>query len=256
MKPVHVLDNPVWHALKGPQRVLGRTTDLAGRFGEDVSPFGALADGADTDMAWQDLARLLGAKGTAELTGDLPDPPAGWTVTSLLKGMQMVGDGVSGRQTRFGSPSDSAGGSAPSRGAEATSTLNTVALSPVPLGQANVPEMMALVKAAQPGPFEARTIEFGGYVGIRIDGDLVAMAGERLRPPGYTEISAVATHPDYRRRGLARQVVLAVADNITRRGETPFLHALVRNPGAIHLYESLGFTTRRRMVFQCLEAPG
>lgn len=253
---MHVLDNPVWHALEGPQRVLGRTTELAGRFDEDVSPFGALADGADTDMAWQDLARLLGAKGAAELTGDLPDPPAGWTVTSLLEGMQMVGDRVRERQTGVGSPRGGATVSPPIQTAPEASAVKTIAPTPVPLGAANVPEMMDLVKAAQPGPFEARTIEFGSYMGIRLDGDLVAMAGERLRPPGYTEISAVATHPDYRRRGLARQVVLAVADNIIRRGETPFLHALVRNPGAIHLYESLGFTTRRPMVFQCVEAPG
>lgn len=253
---MHMLDNPVWHALRGPQRVLGRTTELAGRFGEDVSPFGAIADGADADMAWEDLARLLGASGTAELTGDLPDPPPSWTLTSRLEGVQMVGDGMGRRETELAPSPHRAGESTPSRRVEATSSLRTMAPSPVPLGPANVPEMMALVKVAQPGPFEARTIEFGGYMGIRIDGDMVAMAGERIHPPGYTEISAVATHPDYRRRGLARQVVLSVADNIIRRGDTPILHVLLRNSGAIQLYESLGFTSRRLMTFQCLQAPG
>jgi ribosomal protein S18 acetylase RimI-like enzyme len=253
---VHVLDNPVWHALRGPQRVLGRATEQVGRFDGDVSPFGALADGADVDLAWPELARLLGPKGTAELTGDLPDPPAGWTVTSRLEGVQMVAERLRGQPTELGSRREGATSSPPRQTAPETSAVKTIAPSPVPLGAANVPEMMALVKVAQPGPFEARTIEFGGYMGIRIDGDLVAMAGERLRPPGYTEISAVATHPDYRRRGLARQVVLSVADNIIRRGDTPILHALLRNPGAIDLYESLGFTARRPMTFQCLEAPG
>ncbi|HEX3462081.1 MAG TPA: GNAT family N-acetyltransferase [Acidimicrobiales bacterium] len=253
---MHVLDNPVWHALQGPQRILGRATELAGRFDEDVSPFGAIAEGANPDLAWPVLAQLLGPKGTVELTGDRPGPPTGWTVTSRLEGVQMVAESMPGRQTELGSARGRTTESPPLESAPEPSAVKTITPSPIPLGASDVPEMMALVKVARPGPFEARTIEFGGYVGIRIDGDLVAMAGERLRPPGYTEISAVATHPDYRHRGLARQVVVSVADNIIRRGDTPILHALVSNRGAIRLYESLGFTPRRLMTFQCLQAPG
>jgi predicted GNAT family acetyltransferase len=126
----------------------------------------------------------------------------------------------------------------------------------VTLGPADVPGMMDLVEASRPGPFLERTVEFGGYRGVRESGRLVAMAGERLRPPGHAEISAVTTDPDHRRRGLARRLVLAVADDIVRRGETPFLHASATNVNAIRLYEALGFTLRRTITFQVLEAEG
>jgi GNAT superfamily N-acetyltransferase len=251
---VHVLDNPVWHALRGPQRALGRTSSLAGRFDEDVSRFGALAGEPETEVAWRDLAELLGPKGTVELTGDLPEPPHGWSVTSRFEGLQMVGHGVPG-PTLSGPKHRGATIPSGTHLAPAARSVETIAPSPELLGAANVPEMLALVEAAQPGPFESRTIECGVYLGIRIDGRLVAMAGERVRPPGYSEISAVATHPDYRRLGLAKQVVLAVAGTITGRGDTPFLHALLDNTVAIRLYESLGFTIRRPVTFHCLEAP-
>jgi len=127
---------------------------------------------------------------------------------------------------------------------------------PVPLGRDDVAEMLSLATAAQPGPFETRTVEFGGYLGIRIGGRLVAMAGERLRPPGYVEISAVATDPGFRRLGLARQLVAAVADGIIQGGATPFLHVLARNTAAVRIYQSLGFTIRRPAPFVVFEAPG
>ena len=239
---MHVLDNPVWHALTGPQRALGRTTELAGRFDPDVAPFGALASGSVTDSVWEDLAQLVGPKGTVSLTGDLPDLPPGWTVIARFDGMQMVGDGA----RRLGMDV----GSSPPGSAESGLPV------PVLLGSDDVSEMLALVEVTRPGPFERRTVEFGGYLGIRIDGQLVAMAGERLRPPGYAEISAVATDPNYQRRGLAGHLVLAVAEGILRRGDIPFLHASTTNMGAIRLYESLGFTIRRPVVFLLLEAPG
>jgi ribosomal protein S18 acetylase RimI-like enzyme len=239
---VHVLDNPVWHALTGPQRALGRTTELTGRFDSDVAPFGALLSGAVTDSVWEDLAQLVGPNGTVSLTGDPPDPPPGWTVIARFVGVQMVGDDV-----RI--PGMDVGSSPPG-------SAESVLPVPMPLGPVDAPEMLALVEVTQPGPFERRTVEFGGYLGIRIGGRLVAMAGERLRPPGYAEISAVATDPNYQRRGLARHLVLTVAEGIVRRGDIPFLHASTTNTGAIRLYESLGFTIRRPVVFLLLEAPG
>lgn len=247
---MHVLDNPVWHALTGPQGVLGRTTELAGRFDEDLAPFGALAGGPDTDRAWEDLGRLIGPEGTASLTGDLPAPPPGWTAISEFDGVQMVRDGAPGFHVRGDATLSDLGQSSTYGSAE------RVAPVPVPLGGDDVPEMVSLAAAAQPGPFEKRTSEFGGFRGIRIGGHLVAMAGVRLRPPGYTEVSAVATHPEFRRLGLARQLVAAVVDTIVQRGDTPFLHTSAGNPAAIRLYESLGFTIRRPMPFVVFKAPG
>src|SRR6185369_6522417 len=118
----------------------------------------------------------------------------------------------------------------------------------VRLTAADVPEILGLVERTDPGPFRPRTIELGTYLGIRREGALVAMAGERLHPPGWTEISAVCTDPAYRGRGLATTLVRAVAHVIRERGEIPFMHAAADNVHAIGLYQSLGFELRRKTV--------
>jgi len=97
----------------------------------------------------------------------------------------------------------------------------------------------------KPGPFFRRTPELGSYLGVREKGELVAMAGERLRPLGHTEISAVCTHPEYRGRGYASSLVSMLIQRITKRDEIPFLHVRTENIGAIRVYEKLGFKTRR-----------
>jgi predicted GNAT family acetyltransferase len=124
--------------------------------------------------------------------------------------------------------------------------------TPVPAGHeeiltltdADAPEMLALAQLTEPGPFLSRTHTMGTFIGIRSGGRLAAMAGERFRFPGYTEVSGVCTHPDFRGRGLARRLSAAVAAGITARGERPFLHAWKTNRPAIALYESLGFAMR------------
>jgi ribosomal protein S18 acetylase RimI-like enzyme len=232
------LDNPIWGALTGPQRHLGTSTELAARFDPAISPFGAMAD-APTDAHWADLAAIAGPGGQLALVvpeGTDPAPGAGWSVPWQAAGVQMVGDRIV--------PLSTDPPAAP------------VADTPVPLGVDDVGDMLVLAEVARPGPFLARTVEFGGYVGIRREGRLVAMAGERMRPPGYAEISAVATDPDHRRQGLAQLLARVVASAIDRRGETPFLHAAATNTNAIRLYESMGFVTRRRVTFLLLRAPG
>jgi ribosomal protein S18 acetylase RimI-like enzyme len=126
---------------------------------------------------------------------------------------------------------------------------------PALLGEGDVPDMLSLVAETQPGPFLARTIEFGGYLGIRRVGRLVAMAGERLQPAGYVEVSAVATDPAHRHQGLAELLVRAVATSVEGRRAVPILHAASENVGAIRLYERLGFTKRRDVSFVVLQAP-
>ena len=115
--------------------------------------------------------------------------------------------------------------------------------------------MLALVELTRPGPFAVRTVDLGGYVGV-FDGDrLVAMAGQRLAPPGFREISAVCTHPDFRGRGLAAGLTALVARGILERGERPFLHHASDNDPARRVYETLGFQFRRQVVFAALGAP-
>ena len=126
----------------------------------------------------------------------------------------------------------------------------------VVLGEADAAEMLALAKLAEPGPFRQRTHEVGMFLGVRIEGRLAAMAGERFRFPGYTEISGVCTHPDFRGRGLARRLSTAVAAGIEARGDQPFLHAWGTNRPAIALYESLGFAPRTDVDVAVLESVG
>lgn len=124
----------------------------------------------------------------------------------------------------------------------------------VPLAPADAPAMLALATLTEPGPFAARTHRLGGFVGIKVDGRLIAMAGERMKPPGFTEVSGVCTHPDHRGRGYAAALMRSVAVNILDRGEKPFLHVYPSNGGAIALYETLGFRLRRAMSMTILQA--
>jgi predicted GNAT family acetyltransferase len=125
-----------------------------------------------------------------------------------------------------------------------------------PLGDADAPEMVALAQLTQPGPFLARTHTMGRFLGVRIDGRLAAMAGERMRFPGHTEVSGVCVHPDFRGRGLARRLSTVVAARIQARGDRPFLHAWADNRAAIALYETLGFVLRCEVEAKILEREG
>lgn len=211
--------------MTGTHAPLAEIVGHAGRYHAEVAPFAGLADHTDP-RAWADLLRLVGPGAEIALSGVL-DVPRGWEVVREVGGVQLVATGLRAE------PDGEA----------------------LRLGPADVPEMLDLVRRTQPGPFGPRTIELGDYVGIRRNGALVAMAGERLRPPGWTEISAVCTDPAYRGRGLATRLVHAVAAEIRARGETPFLHASAANTTAIRLYESLGFTLRQRTVFRLLRSP-
>jgi predicted GNAT family acetyltransferase len=121
-----------------------------------------------------------------------------------------------------------------------------------PLGAADASEMMALASLTRPGPFFERTHELGGFVGVRVDGRLAAMAGERMKPSGFTEVSGVCVHPDFRGAGYARELSRLVATRIIARGETPFLHAFDDNVAAITLYEALGFRLRTKVQLTVL----
>jgi ribosomal protein S18 acetylase RimI-like enzyme len=222
----HPLDNPARVSLLGPHASLAERRGTALRYLADVSPFVALPD-EPGEADWADLADLVGPGGLVATAGVAVTPPPGWRLLRELAGVQLTGDHV-----------------AVVSDAEA-----------VPLGDADVPEMLDLAARTQPGPFLARTIEFGGYLGIRRAGQLVAMAGERLRPPGWTEISAVCTAEEFRGQGLAARLTLAVAAAIRARGDTPFLHATASNVTAIRLYESLGFQLRRAATFVIALAP-
>jgi ribosomal protein S18 acetylase RimI-like enzyme len=223
---VDLLDNPIWAALTGPQAHLAERHGRGARFPAEISPFAAVDDPADPP-AWADLARLLGPGGTAMIAAPRQTPPAGWEQVGGGQGVQMVAEHLP---------------AAPDPEA-------------VVLTEADVPEILDLVERTRPGPFRKRTWELGTFLGLRRDGVLAAMAGERLRLPGRTEISAVCTDPAYRGQGLASRLVLAVTAGIQHRGERAMLHAAADNTGAIRLYQQLGFTPRTEITFAVYTVP-
>jgi predicted GNAT family acetyltransferase len=213
-----VLNNPVWAALTGPQACFAEAAGNAARFLPEIAPFAALSDTSDP-AAWRDLATITDF---AVLTGPSITPHAGWEQVEVTSGVQMIGQSMSGVEDP----------------------------EAVVLTEKDVPEMLDLVARAEPGPFLKRTIDLGRYLGIRdADGRLIAMAGERFRMPGWTEVSAVCTDPAFRGKGLGARLTLAVAAGILARGELPFLHAVHDNENAIRLYGRLGFTHSADVIF-------
>jgi predicted GNAT family acetyltransferase len=224
--PSHPLDRPVWASLSGPHEALSVGTPLARRFARDVNLFASARD--DSPEALAALAELV-LPGEQVFVLQVPPivTPPGCVAVKEARGVQMVA-------TR-------------SLGAEAT-------LAGIePLGDADAPEMLALARLTEPGPFLERTHTMGRFLGIRLDGRLAAMAGERMRLPGYSEVSGVCTHPAFRGRGLARKLSAAVAAQIEARGGRPFLHAWRSNQAAISLYGSLGFELRTEVNVAVLE---
>lgn len=225
--PAAVLDNAAWHSLAGPHAHFAIGGDLVRRYPEDVAPFVAVRTWDDPGV-WDALRDLVGAGAEVGLSGYEGEIPDGWEFLGGGEGVQLV---------------------------------ETPALQPRPfdeaveLDAADAAEMMAIVERNQPGPFRPRTHELGRYIGIRRGGRLVAMAGERLHPTGWTEISAVAVDEDHRRQGLASRLVLDVAFHIQQRGDRAMMHAAATNVGAIAAYERLGFAHRRVNRFAAVRTP-
>jgi predicted GNAT family acetyltransferase len=214
---MHPLDRPVWASLASRHAALSEGNALARRYARDVNLFASARD--DSRAALAALADLV-RPGEHVFVLQVPEiaVPPGLAVVKAAQGVQMVA----------------------TRSMPREATAEDVLV----LSDADAPQMLALTALTEPGPFLPRTHAMGRFRGIRIDGGLAAMAGERMRLPGYTEVSGVCTHPDFRGRGLARRLSALVAGEIEARGETPFLHAWKTNTAAISLYETLGFRLR------------
>jgi ribosomal protein S18 acetylase RimI-like enzyme len=213
-----LLDNPVWHALSTEQSALAQGDGLAKRFPLDVAPFGGLID--QSAAAYDALEEILPGAVTALALDAEPVLPPDWEMVQSGEMYQMI--------------------------CEAPAYADD---KPIfrELTKADVPEMLALTKLTEPGPFLPRTVELGAYLGVHDAGSLVAMAGERLHLTGFTEISAVCTHPQYRGRGYGNALMSALISRIVRRGEIPFLHVRTGNVTAVGLYEKLGFRVRAQL---------
>jgi predicted GNAT family acetyltransferase len=217
------LDNPVYAALSGAQAWFAQASGRALRYPADVAPFLALPSEPSPED-WRDAADLVppGTRAAVAHTG--VDVPATWKTLQEFEVAQMLGEHVNGSDDP----------------------------NAISLGAADVPEMLELARRTDPGPFLDRTSELGDYLGIRRDGQLVAMGGERFHFDGWTEISAVCTAPTYRGHGLASRLVGALIAEIQHRSERPLLHVVTTNINAIRLYEKLGFRERRHLTISVL----
>jgi ribosomal protein S18 acetylase RimI-like enzyme len=210
--PMAPLSRPVWQALGAGWAARAVRHGGAVRLDRRFGPFAALDPGAEP----ADL-QLLAEPGEALwlVEPEPPPPPPGFTVTRTGQLLQMMA-GVPGPAPPCALPIEA-------------------------LGDADAPAMQALAALTQPGPFASHTHEMGRFLGVKRDGQLLAMAGERMPPAGYGEVSGVCTHPDARGLGLAAALSHAVATRIVARGDVPFLHCWPENRAAVSLYERLGF---------------
>ena len=216
------LDNPVWYALAGSQASWCESREHAARFIPDAAPFFAINRAAPE--AYADLRAILGDAAEARMFRPSAEAtPAGWRKTFEKPILQMaLPPGIA----------------IPVRGAPSVSTL----------GAEDAPEMLDLAHKTKPGPLGARTHELGAFIGIRREGKLVAMAGERFRLSAHTEISAVAVDPSQRGHGFGRALTSMLAAGIRARGKTPMLHVFSDNTAALKLYQSIGFVTRAELT--------
>ncbi|MES2473826.1 MAG: GNAT family N-acetyltransferase [Pseudomonadota bacterium] len=223
--PDHVLDRPAWYALTTRLAHVALGDERAVRLHPDYGLFSAPREFSRESLAA--LAELIPPRGTVSVAPNAPfTPPPGTTITQQLVLHQMLGDRLAATAPDF---------------------------AVTALDDRDAAEMLALATLTDPGPFFRRTHQLGDFVGVRVDGKLVAMAGERMKLDGYTEISAVCTHPDHRGKGYAWGLMGVVARRIQARGETPILHVRAEKKAAIAVYERLGFRFRREIMITMLE---
>lgn len=221
-----ILANPIWHALAADNADLGSGTDQVRLFDSDVAPFAGLK--ADTPENFRTLSDLVEEERVVVLFSPVPDlDPLPFETIVKMPGYQMVFEGE-----------------LPVSGFENDLRLLT---------EKDIPAMLELTGLAQPGPFAQRTIVFGGYHGIFDEGRLVAMGGQRLQANGYTEISAICTHPDYSGRGYGQRIMYAVIQDIISASNIAYLHVRADNTRAVELYRRLGFVIRSDMNFYVLK---
>jgi predicted GNAT family acetyltransferase len=222
---MHPLDRPIWSALTTRQQNLAEGGARARRFPMAIGPFADLVDMSPQSFA--ELAAMMsGSEISVLFTPGAVTAPDDFKVLLADTGEQMIGT-------------------------PAESMLAGVDI--VTLGAADVPDMLTLTELTKPGPFSARTHELGTFLGIKVDGQLVAMTGERMKPGNYTEMTAVCVHPSHRGRGYAQALLGAVAQQIVARGEIPFLHVFSNNESAIALYRRQGMEIRRRLHVTVLQ---
>ena len=224
----HILDNMIWNAITTGNNNLADVNEVVGCYHPDIAPFAGLKE--LSNKIFDKLHKFIPAGRSVAIShydSDQLDKNK-WKLLQHMDCCQMVYEKPVNDFTT------------------ATSSLIQ------PLGFEHVSQMLELTALTKPGPFLEKTILFGNYFGIFIDGRLAAMAGQRMHPVPYMEVSAVCTHPDYRGKGFAKALMLHVMKIILDNSFTPFLHVLTSNTSAIQLYESIGFRIRQKLFIDVI----
>jgi len=221
----HILDRPAWTALETKHAAFAEGGDLAKRYRPSIVPFASARD--DTPASVGQLGGLAGSGESLAIIQASPIIlPSGYVTTLTADAVQMVAE-------------------------RHLPQVHDPRIEP--LGEADAQAMLDLAVLTKPGPFTLKALCLGSFWGVKRDGALIAMAGERMKQPGYTELSGLCVHPESRGTGLGRLLLQLVSAEIFARGELPYLHAFAANTGAIALYESLGFKLRSRMHVAVLQ---
>ena len=224
---MHPLDNPVWHALSGPQKMFGYALEKAARYRSDVSPFAAVMD--ESIQAFTELSTLYEPGDIASVISGATSFPAFWDLVGTVELRQFVCEHLATEPDRE--------------------------MHWVDLGASDAESMIALARSTNPGPFEKYTCQLGDYVGLKDDGELISMAGERICFDGFREVSAVCTAQGYGGRGYAQALVAEIARRQFARNTASYLHVRIESPAeaiAAQVYEKLGYSERTRFPLQIL----
>lgn len=226
---IRSLDNPVWEALSGKQQHFNQGTATVKFFPEEVSPFIGMKNWDEADRQ-ELLLQIPDNRSFSVMIAKEVQLPEGTELIFSIPLYQMYCPALNKVQER--------------------------ALSIRTLSDADVPQMLELTELTRPGPFYTKTITFGNYIGLFQNDQLISMAGERLKTNGYTEVSAICTHPEYLGNGYASYLTSKVAEGIFLEGSVPFLHVRTDNTAAINVYQKLGFQVRADVHFAVFKKRG
>ncbi|MDR0182779.1 GNAT family N-acetyltransferase [Lysobacter arvi] len=223
----HVLDNPIWEALRSRHRDIALAQGDVARYPAQVAPFlGVPREGVDVAGA---LPALIEPGETTLLLDRLPHVPAGFEARKLAMLAQMVCE---------------------------RPMAQTDGPEIIELDESHRQDVLALTALVYPHYFRPYTMRLGRYFGIYQQGRLAAIIGERMGMDAWQEVSAVCTHPDFLGRGYARHLLALLSNDILARGRTPFLHVANENARAKELYLRSGYEVRRDIAFFSLRREG
>ena len=124
------------------------------------------------------------------------------------------------------------------------------------LSISDVGELMDFYDLSYPGHhFNPRMVKTNMYWGVKMQGSIVSVAGVHVcsQRYGVAALGNIATHPDFRKRGLGTAVTAKLCSSLLDIVESIGLNVKTDNAAALHCYRKLGFeeiaTIEQYMIF-------